>query len=763
MARTAAGINVKLRGGTAELIEDMEKASASIRKFGSTGVTETRAVRSSMEALRLNIFNSGYAAEQFAEKVLHLGNFARAAFPIVGGLAFIGVLGEAGSKLAEFFTKLREGPEKAAEAFRGLVNPLRLSNEEMQVANDKLENSIAKLEDRRPNTLKLMLDEAIVSALKLGSALEKDALAFQKALIEQAPGVGARLLGVSDVKGLEETEKKYNARIDEINDKAKRELEAARNIEDAEKRQFAVQVAQGVQADELIEAAKVKQAWYEKALATEKALGASQIDNRIRLLALYQGRNEAVEEQRRVALTITGEGDERRKLAAEANVAAAKEAAAEEKKQEEAWAEAFREEKKQITEWHKMKLALAGELERLSGRQATEYERAYKKSYATPEDRAAALAAASANDLRTGAGLISTEGLSEMEKAVKSATPEGAVSTVSPLDQLFGKRPSPAWDAATKALMEKAKEAGELHKQTLAGLNEELQILRQHPEVMKDENGQAFTQQQIQLAIRNVEKERLELQIKMAQAEETVRGSLAQFFLEMRAQTNVAGETLYQALKSALDRTSENLAKLFTGQKTDWARSFQGIGQQMVQSSIHGLMQKGLGAFGSALGLTKRDGSTPASALFVQQVGLALGGIGGGAPLPGVLGRLLDLGGIGKPAAAGSPIAIAADLAEAAIPHAGGGDVSPGMAYVVGERGPELLVGASGRVLSNAESRGALGGGNAFYTIDARGTDTALADQRFRRSLEIVHGSAIAISAAVQQERARRIPQGGRG
>ena len=42
--------------------------------------------------------------------------------------------------------------------------------------------------------------------------------------------------------------------------------------------------------------------------------------------------------------------------------------------------------------------------------------------------------------------------------------------------------------------------------------------------------------------------------------------------------------------------TSSSLAKLMTGQKAEWARLGQEIGQQMVQSSAKALIQKGIGA-----------------------------------------------------------------------------------------------------------------------------------------------------------------------
>jgi len=96
------------------------------------------------------------------------------------------------------------------------------------------------------------------------------------------------------------------------------------------------------------------------------------------------------------------------------------------------------------------------------------------------------------------------------------------------------------------------------------------------------------------------------------------------------------------------------------------------------------------------------------------------------------------------------------------IPHADGGSVSPSSAYLVGERGPEILTGASGNITSNAASRRMLGnstGNTAYYSIDARGTDPVLTEQRTRTAILAAHNSAISNAVQVNAERLKRTPQ----
>jgi hypothetical protein len=132
-------------------------------------------------------------------------------------------------------------------------------------------------------------------------------------------------------------------------------------------------------------------------------------------------------------------------------------------------------------------------------------------------------------------------------------------------------------------------------------------------------------------------------------------------------------------------------------------------------------LQKGLGALGAKLGigLTKiqrLDGQTEAGALWVRLAG----------------------------------------------ERASGGPVTPDKAYLVNERGTEILMGASGTVLSNSQSRKMLdgaSGGNHFYSIDARGTDPVLTEQRTRVAIMAAHNSAVGTGFQVQQEHLKRTPQ----
>lgn len=198
MAVRGGVVQIDVQAGTAKFIVDMEQAKAKIRELGTAHghtVTETKALNSAMKVLEGNFLANARAADGFMEKILKLGPVAQAAFPIIGAVAFAGIISETATKVYDFFEKLKEAPEKASAAFRELNLQLQTSNDELQVSNDRLENEIAKLQNKPQNTLKLALDEAIVSADHLADSLDKDLTKLEKVLSENQLSMWERIFG----------------------------------------------------------------------------------------------------------------------------------------------------------------------------------------------------------------------------------------------------------------------------------------------------------------------------------------------------------------------------------------------------------------------------------------------------------------------------------------------------------------------------------------------------------------------------------------
>ncbi len=201
MAKKAGQVVINLSAGTAQFLADMDKANAGLRKFGVQGAEANKHMVSSMQAssaaireLEGNFNNNIRAVERFLATTLGLGPALQAAFPMVGAIAFGALVVEMGEKFKKYVEDVRYGAEIMRAAYADLNAPLRLTNDELKVANDRLENDIAKLEGRRQNTLKLALDEAKVAADKLAASLEKDMDAVVKLFREKT------IFGTSDIE-----------------------------------------------------------------------------------------------------------------------------------------------------------------------------------------------------------------------------------------------------------------------------------------------------------------------------------------------------------------------------------------------------------------------------------------------------------------------------------------------------------------------------------------------------------------------------------
>lgn len=89
--------------------------------------------------------------------------------------------------------------------------------------------------------------------------------------------------------------------------------------------------------------------------------------------------------------------------------------------------------------------------------------------------------------------------------------------------------------------------------------------------------------------------------------------------------------------------------------------------------------------------------------------------------------------------------------------RADGGDVSAGESYIVGERGAEGFMPNLAADQGSRRTEGN-GGDNHYYTIDARGTDPNLVEQRVRQAIVQSHKSAITTSVQANVERSKRTP-----
>ena len=247
----------------------------------------------------------------------------------------------------------------------------------------------------------------------------------------------------------------------------------------------------------------------------------------------------------------------------------------------------------------------------------------------------------------------------------------------------------------------------------------------------------------------------------------TLKSGLDAFIKESKDKAQEPGQILYEGLNSALDKTSDNLAKLFTGQKTKWKDEFKSIGEQMLQSQIKSSLQKAIGISGTPKGTandpiyTKSAGGVPGVSSGSGGGGLFGGGSQGGG-IFSLLKKVPFLSGLfsnGGAASAGS-MAGGSEMDELAslTAMADGGDVSPGNLYKVNDRKdgqPEVFKPSqSGSIIPIDQ----LGTSGVSYHIDARGAALGV-ENRIFAGIKASHNQAVSNSVKANRQKQIRTPQ----
>lgn len=122
------------------------------------------------------------AVERFLTTVLGLGPILSAAFPVVGAIAFAGILSEMLGKLVSLYESGLRAPVEIGRAFDQMTAKLELSNAELDLNNARLQQQIDKIEGHHNNGIQVALEEARVSADKLLDSLISDIKAVDELL-----------------------------------------------------------------------------------------------------------------------------------------------------------------------------------------------------------------------------------------------------------------------------------------------------------------------------------------------------------------------------------------------------------------------------------------------------------------------------------------------------------------------------------------------------------------------------------------------------
>jgi hypothetical protein len=813
MPARAGQIVVEMTAGSRTFIQDVEVAKTKLREFGTVGasanagmVSGTKATTASIKAMEGGFANNNKAAAAFINTVLGGGPIMQAAFPIVGGLAFAGMLDTVGTKVVDYFKKLEEAPARATEAFRGITEPLEKENDQLEVTNDKLAMEIGKLSGHPGNGLQLALHEAWVVADKLEATVSKTLKELGE--VQKKEGISALsafFTGRADTEGDEADVRAFTDSMTRIDAEGMASVRAAKTRDDANKAQEAWNKKALAALDEQIKK-------YETLTAKTRELqnlhlGISNVPG---WMANANGPDRSVQlsEQNGTLTTLRGLRDRYALSADEAamqgkipGLQAADEAhkkqEAEDKKRQEQenrrakadqadWSHLI-EERAHVKEQFLSAMEKIDVEEQEAVRQEQEKARSMNEGFMGPvavdpeklkflhdtfDQKRIAESAREAKKFwdELNAGLAKAMEQERKEQLERERAAERANERVADIT-LQSKR---------EGLNRGAKTDEDLAKQGgLTGVdlvNEEYRVrMKLASDLAKIEDERIAKEKNTDERRKlNAEKEAALAKATGEAEADRERGLAAlrqkdarDFFQEMRTEAETTGHILYNALHSALDRTSDQLAKLVTGQKTDFGKTVQNVGEGMVKDGIKSAMSQGLGKLGSVLGIKAPHGkpdfskANPGHVIVDNPAGGPAAAVSGGG-LSGLAGLVKGAGegGDEDQGMGGGFLKTAGGFLGTVLKFGGfmaaGGDVDPGSSYIVGEHEAELFTPRTAGSITPASKLGT--GGGPTYHIDARGSDLG-AGNRVARAIEAAHHSAVAHSVIANADRKSRTPQ----
>lgn len=709
MGRSAGTVTLNFSAGTAGFVADLEKAKAKVREFGG----EAKSTFSARYAIfGLKDIAEGRGKFALAEMVNEVTRLRGALLGLgVGTIALAGV-GIAAYEITKHLKEAAEMPAKIRQAFAAINEPLQVANDSLAVTNAKLENEIAKLEGKPQNGLKVALLEAQEAADKLAESLQKDLGALDKLLKTQGATRWDQFMGkagsgflseeIGGATGAGGFIGRINA-IGQLQGPGINRQTAYLKLYDEELAKF----------QQWLNDANRLQQKREQELASRKREVPNPYGGAVTIATPDQSQNIELLKEGLRNLQL-----ERNRVVLEADNAALT-------KHKDVLAADAEEAKK-----HREEVAKQRAFERSLDRYSREHGLA---GYVSPEEFKQTLEKLGEAGDNYGKGI-------EKHLREQFASEKFDVSQIPGVGRGVFAAPRPAGYETTE--MEKARLE---HQARMAGEGN----LFERPEQA------AARELRTRLNVINTlhEREMVVLNDEQAKQEANDRAALesaqARYQYEERI-AQVRQQKLERATAPLVDGLSNQLANLVTRQRTSFGKMFQGVLHENVQAGIKGAIQTGLNRLAHHFGFGKRDGSTAQSALYVQVVGA------GGFTIPtGILGT-------GRNSSTGGGFwgNLAGKIFGSLIPHAEGGMVSPAEAYLVGERGPEILTGASGRIVSNAEmQREFADQGDTYHVnIDARGTDPVLTEQRVFRAIKAAHDSAVSTAVQATILRGQRVP-----
>ena len=171
----------------------LDELAGKSKKIGTSTISSVQAASGALRELNGDFANNIRAVERFITTIPGVGTALKAAFPLVGGVAFAAMIGEATMKVYDFAKAGREAAKNTARAFDEMNDSTHKTGAELDIANDKLANIVAKLEHKPQNLIKEALDEDRKAAYDMAEEVDRATTKVRALLKEHGTGIGTAL------------------------------------------------------------------------------------------------------------------------------------------------------------------------------------------------------------------------------------------------------------------------------------------------------------------------------------------------------------------------------------------------------------------------------------------------------------------------------------------------------------------------------------------------------------------------------------------
>lgn len=749
-------------------IKGLQDATA---QMGHGTVSQMQAASASIRVLEGGMTGNIRAAERFISTIPGVGKALQAAFPLVGGIALAGVFVKIGEEAAKAVEKIQKAPQVISNAFREMNLSAESSIDSLKLSTAKMNEQIALLSGKRPNTLAIDLAEASLAADKLAISLDNDNRKIAELL--KANGLSA-LSGFLGKAGTADVTGSVNFFDQQISDLGARHQHAVRTGDTAGAADLEKQLNDKRAAALAYANSQIAQ--------RQQGQGPGSLNQDANLAGLTGFRNTLIDQQDDQTATAND-----------------KAAAAQLKKQEDAkkYAEMQKQAQSQLLKLYEdqekqqnaaNKMTINEEIQFWNDRvsaftkggeaylevQNRIYDLIAKRPDLFSENKknqaSVGKSQVEGNDLvDAGASALNKINVDQIERSAKAtehyneevakgneiqqrAGTEFAETSI----QMAVAQGNMSGLAAAQALAAiHASDHAESLQRINAALAEQIWLINEMPD---DKMSRQDKDDAIRAAQQGAANQTSSLngsfgsqqQVDAQKVKDQQLGPAMQDTLKKMGQdwSNMT-QSIVQTMTRAIDSFNDDIAKAVTGngKKSDFGHTFTQAGESLVKTGLQKSESVLLGSiFGKGNGPTGQLGASAQNAMWVQMATPGTTGAGGA----GVVGAV---GGAAAPLLGGLAGKLGAFI-QPFIPHfAAGGDFVANHPMLVGENGPEILnPGFSGSITPNS----AIGGGDTHLHVDARGSnDPEAIHAAVRRAAPAI----IAAAVQAQHHAAKRSPR----